>query len=191
MVEPLLRVERVSKRFGGLLALDGARCPRSRPHHRADRTRTAPARPRCSPIITGFLQAERREHLSSRRGHHRRAAASAGAARHRAHVPDRAAIRRPHRAREHRGRRASAPSRARRARRRRRGRARGRPRRSARPPGRKPHGRGRKRLELARALATEPEAAAARRGAGRPQPVGDPRHGAGDPRASASAASPS
>ena len=32
---------------------------------------------------------------------------------------------------------------------------------------------GRKRLELARALATRPQAAAARRGAGRPEPAGE------------------
>ena len=87
------------------------------------------------------------------------AAAPAGAARHRAHLPDRAAVRRSDGARKHRGRRASAPSR----------RA---PRALAaadevakrvglgtclRQPAATLTVAGRKRLELARALATEPK----------------------------------
>ena len=107
MAEPLLRVESVSKRFGGLLAVD-------RPSFTAEAGRiTALIGPNGAgkttlfSIISGFLPPSRRPHRLRRRRHHRRAAAPAGAARHRAHLPDRAAVRRPDGAREHRGRRAS------------------------------------------------------------------------------------
>ena len=109
-------------------------------------------------IISGFMRAERGAHPLRRRGHHRPAAARARAARHRAHLPDRAAVRRPDGAREHRGRRASSPPRARATRSRRRARsaamsgwA------TARSPAPTLTVAGRKRLELARALATEPK----------------------------------
>ena len=76
----------------------------------------------------------------------------------------------------------SRPRARRRAGRRRRRRARGRPWRRARPAGREPD---RRRPQAARACPRARDraaAAAARRGAGRPQSVRDPRHGAGDPR---------
>ena len=59
-------------------------------------------------IISGFLKPSDGAVRYARRGRHRRAAASPRAARHRPHLPDRAALRRPHGAREHPGRRASA-----------------------------------------------------------------------------------
>ena len=120
-----------------------------------------------------------------RRGCHRRAAAPARAARHRAHLPDRAAVRRAVGARQYSGRRASAPSRACRG-------ARPSPKQVGCDVGlgdlldRPAHTltvAGRKRLELARALGDRAEASSARRSPGRAQPVGNPRHRAGHPRA--------
>ena len=136
MADALLRVEDISKRFGGLLAVDKASfTAMPGAHHRADRAE----RRRQDHAVLDHLRlpaAERRPHLLRRRRHHRRAAAPAGAARHRPHLPDRAAVRRPDRAREHRGRRASVAAAPRRcAGRGGRGRARGRSRRAARPAG--------------------------------------------------------
>ena len=92
MAEPLLAVERVSKRFGGLLALDAASlaAPAGRitgligPNGAGKTTLFA--------IISGFLRPSDGLDPLRRRGGHRRAAAPAGAARRRAHVPDRAAV---------------------------------------------------------------------------------------------------
>ena len=132
VVEPLLAVEHVSRRFGGLLAVNAASlsAPR-RPDHRPDR----PQWRRQDHALCHhfrFPQAERRPRPLWRRGRHRRAAAPACPARHRANLPDRAAVRRVVGARQHSRRRASAPSRTRRrAGRCRRGGTRGRARRHA------------------------------------------------------------
>ena len=194
MAEPLLRVENVSKRFGGLLAVDRASFAAEAGRITALIGPNGAGKTTLFSIISGLpaRRAEGRIHLRRQR-HHRPAAAPARPARHRPHLPDRAAVRGADRAREHRGRRASVPAGARRrARRRGRGRATrsdlgellDRPAASA----------DRRRPQAARAGARAGDraaAAAARRGAGRAQPVRDPRHGAGDPRHRATAASPS
>ena len=162
-----------------------------RPHHRADR----PERRRQDHAVRDhhrLPRADRRPRVLRRRRHHRPAAASAGAARHRAHVPDRAAVRRPDRAGEHRGRLASLAAVARRCARGGRGCREGRrPRADARSSRLEPHGRGAQAAGACARARDRAEAAAARRGAGRPQPVRGARHGAGDPARSARAASPS
>ena len=117
-----------------------------------------PVRPRKFHHLR-FPQGERWHRPLWRWGMTWRTAASSRAARYRAHLPDRAALRRPVGPREHPRRRASASSCARR-------RARRRPKKSAVRSGSAIYstGRlsaltvaGRKRLELARALAIEPK----------------------------------
>ena len=159
MAEPLLRVENVSKRFGGLLAVDQASLTAEPGRITALIGPNGAGKTTLFAIISGFLRADAKA-ASSIDGDDitGAAAAPARAARHRAHLPDRAAVRRPDGAREHRGRRASvAAARA--------------PMRSPRParsrarsawatlldrPAASLTVAGRKRLELARALAIEP-----------------------------------
>ncbi len=124
MADALLRVEGIAKRFGGLLAVDNASFTAMPGAITALIGPNGAGKTTLFSIIVGLPAAEPGPHLLRRRRHHRRAAAQAGAARHRAHLPDRAAVRRPDRAREHRGRRASvAPAPRRCAGRGRRGRA--------------------------------------------------------------------
>ncbi len=129
-------------------------------------------------MIGGFYRARRRQHPSRRHRARRRAGLARRARRHRAHLPDHAAVRHAERARQRadrrcaRGRlghpvqrsprrpptarspRACSPSSATRAR-------------STRPPRDLPHV-DRRLVEIARALATRPERAAARRAGRRP-----------------------
>jgi len=120
----------------------------------------------------GVPQADRRSRVLSGCRDHRRAPASAGAARHRAHVPDRATVHRPHGAREYRGRLASLAAVARGCTRGGRGGCEGRrPRADARHARRKPHGRGAQAAGACARAGDRTEAAAARRSARRPQPV--------------------
>ena len=103
-------VENISKRFGGLLAVDKASFTvDAGQHHGADRAERR-----------GQDHAVRRSSRASSRPEPGRIVFDGSditglpphricAARHRAHLPDRAAVRRAHRAREHRGRRLSAP----------------------------------------------------------------------------------
>ena len=111
MAEPLLRVEAVSKRFGGLLAVDQASFTAEAGRITALIGPNGAGKTTLFAIITGFLPPSDGRIFYDGDRHHRRAAAPARAARHRAHLPDRAAVRRPDRAREHRGRRASVAAR--------------------------------------------------------------------------------
>src|SRR5215813_12570971 len=118
MPEPLLRVDTVSKRFGGLLAVDRASFDAPAGRITALIGPNGAGKTTLFAIIAGFLRPTAGRVLYD-------GADVTGAPRHRPHVPDRAAVRRPHRRREHCGRRAPPPRRTRRgARRRRRGRAR-------------------------------------------------------------------
>ena len=102
----MLSVRGVSRRFGGLLAVadvsldivEGGITRRHRPP-------TARARPRCSPPSPGFNRPQQRHGLVPRRRYHAFARPSARPPRPRPHLPDRAALRRPVGARKHRRRR--------------------------------------------------------------------------------------
>ena len=158
MAEPLLRVENVSKRFGGLLAVDRASFAAEPGRITALIGPNGAGKTTLFSIISRLPAADRGPHPSTTAPTSPASRRTAGAARHRAHLPDRAAVRRPDRAREHRGRLASLPAGARR--RARRG-GRGRATRVGlgdlldRPAAALTVA-GRKRLELARALAIEP-----------------------------------
>ena len=157
MSAPLLDLESVAKRFGGLVAVDavdaGSRRGRRDRDHRPERRRQDDA-----------VQPDRR--LGARdggprafdgAGRDRARRRMAAQARHRPHLPDHAALRGSERAREHRGRRLSPPCRARRGagpRRRDRGHRRLA---TSRPAAASLTVSARKRLEVARALATEPK----------------------------------
>ena len=185
MAEPLLRVENVSKRFGGLLAVDRASLTRrSRPHHRADRAerrrqdhavrdhhRLPARRPRAASRYDGDDITGEPPHRLARRGIARtfQIVQPFAGLTVRENIAVGAHLSRPRARRRARGGRARSRSAVGLAR-------------PARSPGREPHGRRPQAAGACARARDRAEAAAARRGAGRAQPVRDPRHGAGDPR---------
>ena len=141
MADALLTVEGLSKRFGGLAALNDASLSADTGRITALIGPNGAGKTTLFAAIAGFLRPDRGRVLYAGNDDHRRAALQTGPARHRPYVSDRAAVCGAHGAREHRRRRPPLATVAPRcAGGGGRGRARGRARRSARQIGREPHG---------------------------------------------------
>ena len=185
----LLQVEGASKRFGGLLAVDNASLTAEQGRITGLIGPNGAGKTTLFTLISGFERPTSGRILFRGEDIASPAAARAGAARHRADVPDRPALRRPQRAREHRGGRASAPSAA--ATKRWRGRKRS-GRWWASPTGstRRHPGSPSRAASASNSPARSPPSppAAARRGARRAEPVRGARHRARHPVRSATAA---
>ena len=101
MAEPLLRLERVCKRFDGLLAVDDASFAVEAGRITALIGPNGAGKTTLFSIISGFLRPAKAVSCTAA-PRSPACLASSRAARHRAHVPGRAAVRRADRAREHR-----------------------------------------------------------------------------------------
>ena len=105
---PLLSLRGLTRRFGGLTAVDGSISTSPRASSSASSARTAPARRRCStssPASTGRMPARSRFDGRDITG---LVAGAARGARRRAHLPARPRVRQSQRARQRPGRRAHA-----------------------------------------------------------------------------------
>ena len=179
---PLLTVEGISKRFGGSAAVSDASLERRSGRITALIGPNGAGKTTLFAMIAGFQRPDRGRVYLRRRRYHGRAAAPAGAAaasrarsRSCSHSPGSRCAKTSPSARICVSRaRQDALAAASRGRETRSGSAI-----SSTSPAATLTVAGRKRLELARALATGAETAAARRGAGGPQSVGNSRHAAG------------
>ncbi len=178
----LLAVEGMSKRFGGLLAVNNAVMSAEQGRITALIGPNGAGKTTLFAMIAGFLKPTsgrvlfRGEDITGRAPHR------SGPRRRGAHLPDRAAFRRPDGAREHRGRRISSRQAPRGgAGGRRSGGIGSRAHADARPARRQPDGRGPQAARARPRAGDQAEAPAARRGARRPHAVRDPRFRSGDP----------